>query len=104
MIRGSWPHCIGIRLTHKPTGVFVDIFAHNLRGVRSAAHPRLMEVAKSWLKAKVWFTRNRGDVDSSPIPRDKVRTYRLGSSEQPVLDWAILKSDSHTSPLFWRNP
>lgn len=87
MSRSSWPYCHGFRLTHIPTGVFVNIYAHNFRGVRSPHHPTLVAWARSWLKAKLWTAKH-------PTPKRQVRTYRLGSSEQPALTWATLKTRS----------
>lgn len=103
--RRDWSRCIGFRLTHKPTGIFVDAYAANLRGVRSPHHPKLMEMAKGWLAAKVWFSRNSDKPAGNPmIPGERVRNYRLGSTDQPVLDWAALKSKTYETPGFWKVP
>lgn len=74
---------MGFRLTHLPSGEHVDVYADNHRGVRSPYHPRLMEVARSWLAARVRFSRE-------PKREGEVRVYRLGSSETPTLTHAML--------------
>jgi protein subunit release factor A len=76
-----------LRLTHVPTGISVTVYCDLFPG-RVPPYARVVaERARSWLAAKLWAAR-------SPTEWRVVRTYHLGSSEQPVLTWAMLRPGS----------